>query len=87
MALNLGAMISAARSQRNPAGEAIINYQNQNMIHNILKNAGLTGDANATEPVAEGSPVDNGMSVPVPQQKPNAVQNAGLLEIIKRGLV
>ena len=29
MALNLGAMISAARTQKNPAGDAIANYQNQ----------------------------------------------------------
>lgn len=29
MALNLGAMIQAARTQKNPAGDAIANYQNQ----------------------------------------------------------
>lgn len=29
MALNLGAMIQAARTQQNPAGDAIANYQNQ----------------------------------------------------------
>jgi hypothetical protein len=29
MAINLGAMISAARSQRNPLGEGIANFQNQ----------------------------------------------------------
>lgn len=29
MALNLGAMIQAARTQQNPAGDAIANFQNQ----------------------------------------------------------
>lgn len=33
MALNLGAMIQAARSQRNPAGEFIANYQTQKLIN------------------------------------------------------
>ena len=29
MALNLGAMIQSARTQQNPAGDYIANYQNQ----------------------------------------------------------
>lgn len=29
MAINLGAMIQAARTQKNPAGDFIANYQNQ----------------------------------------------------------
>lgn len=36
MALNLGAMIQSARSQRNPAGEFISNFQDQNLIGKIL---------------------------------------------------
>ncbi len=83
MALNLGAMISAARSQRNPAGEAITNYQNMDMISNILKNAGVRGEMQPTPDQAAEQPVEN----VVPQQNSDAAQKAGLWEIIKRAFV
>lgn len=40
MAINLGAMISAARSQRNPMGEFLGNNQRQGMVNELLSTAG-----------------------------------------------
>lgn len=36
MAINLGAMIQSARSQRNPSGEFISSFQDQNLMGKIL---------------------------------------------------
>lgn len=36
MAINLGAMIQAARSQRNPSGEFISNMQDQQLLGKLL---------------------------------------------------
>lgn len=49
MALNLGAMIQSARSQRNPAGEFISNFQDQNLISKILGYGQNTTTPNATQ--------------------------------------
>lgn len=55
MALNLGAMISAARSQRNPAGEALSNTLAGNEYKNkmIGEQTGIGGqDGQAGVPVS-----------------------------------
>lgn len=55
MALNLGAMISSARSQRNPAGEFISNFQDQNLIGKILGYGQNTTTPNAGQETAQPS--------------------------------
>ena len=67
-------MISAARSQRNPVGEAITNFQRQNLLSKII-NSGIGQNQQLTDVVGtEGDTLD----------MRNAVQpaNPGLWAII-----